>query len=386
MQVEVSKYTEGVSENSLRPNGLPQSLIRYDARQKAKALDAMTEVVHTFKHPQSHIRTISNDAINKLEDQEKFNLDYILTKPAEIENISTPGRYTPLSDIGTATPVQEFGKKIRKSARISLMGFKGRPFSFAAKHEKQPIVEPEELMTRDIERTESMEHAEKETATRQGMDLATTLERIEKNFVITDPRLPDNPIIFASDSFLELTEFTREEILGRNCRFLQGPETDQATVSNIRDAIREEREITVQLINYTKSGKKFWNLFHLQPMRDHKGELQYFIGVQLDGSGYVEPLRNRLSEHTELLSTKLVKATAENVNEAVRELPDANLRPEDLWSLHSQPVFPRPHKRDTSSWLAIQKVPNFPSFCTRRPESIIRFPRLLRAGAVNINK
>ncbi|KAF8406774.1 hypothetical protein HHK36_008866 [Tetracentron sinense] len=140
------------------------------------------------------------------------------------------------------------------------------------------------------------------------------------------------------------------------CRFLQGPETDQGTVSKIRDAIRKQREITVQLINYTKSGKKFWNLFHLQPMRDQKGELQYFIGVQLDGSDHVEPLRNRLSANTELQSAKLVKATAENIDEAVRELPDANLKPEDLWAIHSQPVFPRPHKKDSSSWIAIQKV------------------------------
>ncbi|XWS39647.1 hypothetical protein CRYUN_Cryun18bG0072900 [Craigia yunnanensis] len=340
MQVEVSKYTEGINEKALRPNGLPKSLIRYDARQKAKALDSITEVVQTLKHPRSHTRTISNDATYKLEDQNKFNLDYVLPKSAEIENMSTPGRYTPRSDFSTATPMQEISKKTRKSARISLMGFKSRSFSFAAKQEKQPIVEPEELMIKEIERTDSWERAERETDIRQGMDLATTLERIEKNFVITDPRLPDNPIIFASDSFLELTGYTREEILGRNCR----------------DAIREQREITVQLINYTKCGKKFWNLFHLQPMRDQKGELQYFIGVQLDGSDHVEPLRNRLSETTEQQSAKLVKATAENVDEAVRELPDANLRPEDLWALHSQPVFPRPHKRDSSSWLAIQEI------------------------------
>ncbi|KAK8488318.1 hypothetical protein V6N12_063782 [Hibiscus sabdariffa] len=355
MQVEVSKYTEGTVEKALRPNGLPKSLIRYDARQKDKALDSITEVVQTVKRPQSHIRT-SNDATNKLDEHEKFNLDYVLPKSAETENSSTPGRYTPRSDFSAATPMQDIDKKDRKSARISLMGLKGRSSSSEAAQEKQPIVEPEELMTKDIERTDSWERAERERDIRQGIDLATTLERIEKNFVITDPRLPDNPIIFASDSFLELTEFTREEILGRNCRFLQGPETDQATVQKIRDAIREQREITVQLINYTKSGKKFWNLFHLQPMRDHKGELQYFIGVQLDGSDHVEPLRNRLSEQTELQSAKLVKATAENVDEAVRELPDANLRPEDLWALHSQPVFPRPHKRHSPSWLAIQKI------------------------------
>ncbi|GMJ00544.1 phototropin 2, NON PHOTOTROPIC HYPOCOTYL 1-LIKE [Hibiscus trionum] len=355
MQVEVSKYTEGIVEKALRPNGLSQSLIRYDARQKDKALDSITEVVQTVKRPQSHIQT-SNAATNQIDEHEKFNLDYVLPKSAENENSSTPGRYTPRSDFSAATHMQDIDKKDRKSARISLMGLKGRSSSSAAMQEKESIVEPEELMTKVVERTDSWERAERERDIRQGFDLATTLERIEKNFVISDPRLPDNPIIFASDSFLELTEYTREEILGRNCRFLQGPETDQATVSKIRDAIREQREITVQLINYTKSGKKFWNLFHMQPMRDHKGELQYFIGVQLDGSDHVEPLQNRLSEKSELQSAKLVKATAENVDEAVRELPDANLRPEDLWAVHSQPVFPRPHKRDSPSWLAIQKI------------------------------
>ncbi|XP_073118322.1 phototropin-2 isoform X6 [Elaeis guineensis] len=256
---------------------------------------------------------------------------------------------TPFWNLLTVTPIKDDHGKV-----IKFIGFKGRKRSSVEKRES--LVEPEILMTKEVQRTESWDHVEREKDIRQGIDLATTLERIEKNFVITDPRLPDNPIIFASDSFLELTEYSREEILGRNCRFLQGPETDQGTVAKIRDAIREQREITVQLINYTKSGKKFWNLFHLQPMRDQKGELQYFIGVQLDGSGHVEPLRNRLSEMTEIESSKLVKATAENVDEAVRELPDANLRPEDLWAIHSQPVFAKPHKRNNSSWIAIEKI------------------------------
>lgn len=348
MQVEVSKYTEGVNDKALRPNGLPKSLIRYDARQKAKALDSMTEVVQTVKHPKSHSRTVSHETSD--------NLNYVLPKSIDLDNVTAPGRLTPVSVSQSPTTFPDAAKNLRKSSRISLMGFKSKSAHSAEKHEEPPIIEPEVLMTKDIERTDSWDRAEWERDTRQGFDLATTLERIEKNFVITDPRLPDNPIIFASDSFLELTEYTREEILGRNCRFLQGPETDQATVSKVRDAIREQREITVQLINYTKSGKKFWNLFHLQPMRDQKGELQYFIGVQLDGSDHVEPLQNRLSEATELQSAKLVKATAENVDEAVRELPDANLRPEDLWAIHSQPVFPRPHKKNSPSWTAIQKI------------------------------
>ncbi|XP_023633499.1 phototropin-2 [Capsella rubella] len=322
MQVEVSKYTEGVNDKELRPNGLSKSLIRYDARQKEKALDSITEVVQTIRHRKSQVRdSVSND---------------------------TPGRQTMPSD--------EASKAVRTPGRVST-GSNLR-LSSSNKHEDVANVEPEELMlsTEVIEKRDSWELSERERDIRQGIDLATTLERIEKNFVISDPRLPDNPIIFASDSFLELTEYSREEILGRNCRFLQGPETDQATVQKIRDAIKDQREITVQLINYTKSGKKFWNLFHLQPMRDQKGELQYFIGVQLDGSDHVEPLQNRLSERTEMQSSKLVKATATNVDEAVRELPDANSRPEDLWAAHSRPVYPLPHNKESTSWKAIKKI------------------------------
>nr|AML78116.1 putative LOV domain-containing protein [Eriospermum lanceifolium] len=348
MQVEVSKYTEGLNDKTLRPNALPVSLIRYDARQKEKALSSMTEVVQTVKHPRAHPQAQDHEFTVKLDDQ-KFSVESPLQNSADPKYFKSPGRLTPLMDLK-----RNSSRISRKSGRSSLMGFGGRKQSSVERNETAK--EPEILMTKDVERTESWEHTEREKEIRQGIDLATTLERIEKNFVITDPRLPDNPIIYASDSFLELTEYSREEILGRNCRFLQGPDTDQGTVAKIRDAIREQRQITVQLINYTKSGKKFWNLFHLQPMRDQKGELQYFIGVQLDGSDHVEPLRNRLSEKTEMQSTKIVKTTAENVDEAVRELPDANLRPEDLWAIHSQPVYPRPHKKSNSSWLAIEKI------------------------------
>ncbi|XP_066331479.1 phototropin-2-like isoform X1 [Miscanthus floridulus] len=344
MQVEVSKYTEGLSEKRMRPNEMPVSLIHYDDRQKETAMSSITEVVQTVKHPRARSEG----------EQEPVEPAPLVTAPPLV----APG--TPLWDVK-----KEDSRLSRKLSRrrSSLMGFKmGKRSSVGSKEALPAEVEamapapatPESTMEK--ERKNSWEQEGRERDIRQGIDLATTLERIEKNFVITDPRLPDNPIIFASDSFLELTEYTREEILGRNCRFLQGPETDMSTVDKIREAIREQTEITVQLINYTKSGKKFWNLFHLQPMRDQKGELQYFIGVQLDGSDHVEPLRNRLSENTELQSAKLVKATAENVDEAVRELPDPNLRPEDLWDIYSKYVSPKPHKRYNSSWIAIEKI------------------------------
>ncbi|XP_078438276.1 phototropin-2-like isoform X2 [Wolffia australiana] len=364
MQVEVSKFTEGSSDKRLRPNTLPVSLIRYDERQKDNALSSITEVVQTVKNPRQQPNAENYESTPKPVELEKFRLDSPLQKYADIEYMKMHGRSSShrdgqsVSSMPMSPPETKKSRKTGRSsllgsARSSLMGLRGKTEVSA---EKLNVVEPEALMPKDLEHSESWDRLEREKDIRQGIDLATTLERIEKNFVITDPRLPDNPIIFASDSFLELTEYTREEILGRNCRFLQGPETDYSAVARIREAIKEQREITVQLINYTKSGKKFWNLFHLQPMRDQKGELQYFIGVQLDGSDHVEPLRNRLSEGTELESAKLVKATAENVNEAVKELIDPNLGPEDLWAIHSLPVFPRPHKKNNTSWLAIHKI------------------------------
>lgn len=73
--------------------------------------------------------------------------------------------------------------------------FKSRSLSSGERNEHKPIIEPEDLRTKDVERTDSWEHAGRERDVRQGIDLATTLERIEKNFVISDPRLPDNPIV-----------------------------------------------------------------------------------------------------------------------------------------------------------------------------------------------
>nr|AHZ63861.1 phototropin [Gnetum montanum] len=360
MQVEVSKYTEGSKNGVLRPNGLPESLIHYDARQKDMAVSSVTEVLQVVKDPplktqhksplrlscfEGGVPLIHDDTIAQ---SEKGKIRFYSSIPSTSECGHSDDLLRRRTMHGTSTHQ-------RKSERYSFTRVKGRESSNANKNGFETTVEPQILVTEN-EKTDSMELVEREKEFRQGIDLATTLERIQKNFVITDPRLPDNPIIFASDSFLELTEYTREEVLGRNCRFLQGPETDQETVSKIRNAVKEQREITVQLINYTKSGKKFWNLFHLQPMRDQKGELQYFIGVQLDGTEHIQPLESRLSERTELESAKIVKETAENVDNAARELPDANLKPEDLWAVHSSIVLPKPHKRNNDSWKAINKI------------------------------
>ncbi|WVZ54998.1 hypothetical protein U9M48_005719 [Paspalum notatum var. saurae] len=346
MQVEVSKYTEGSKDAAVRPNGLPESLIKYDARQKDQARSSVSELLLALKNPRS-LSESSNTLKRKSHESGDVLPSEVPGKRSSESGSRRNSRSGMRNSLQKISEVPEGGNKTRKSGLRSFMGLIGMGHGNVEKNILKPRDDP--LIDSDDERPESFDDESRRKEMRRGIDLATTLERIEKNFVITDPRLPDNPIIFASDSFLRLTEYCREEILGRNCRFLQGPATDRGTVKKIRDAIDNQTEVTVQLINYTKSGKKFWNLFHLQPMRDQKGDVQYFIGVQLDGT-------ERVRDAAVKDGAMLVKKTADNIDEAAKELPDANLRPEDLWANHSKPVLPKPHMKDTASWRAIQKV------------------------------
>ena len=108
--------------------------------------------------------------------------------------------------------------------------------------------------------------------------LAATSEGI----TITDARLPDNPIIYANPGFERLTGYAVRDILGRNCRFLQGPDPDQATVEEIRRAVSEARACTVEILNYRKDGAPFWNRLSITPVQDASGVVTHFVGVQSD--------------------------------------------------------------------------------------------------------
>ena len=103
-----------------------------------------------------------------------------------------------------------------------------------------------------------------------------------EGITIADASLPDNPLIYANAGFERLTGYSVTDVLGRNCRFLQGPGTDPATVDTLRTAIREKREVTVQLLNYRKDGTPFWNRLAITPVRGNSGAVTHFIGVQSD--------------------------------------------------------------------------------------------------------
>jgi PAS domain S-box-containing protein len=108
------------------------------------------------------------------------------------------------------------------------------------------------------------------------------LKAIAQGIIISDPSLPDNPVIYANEAFERLTGYSRCEVDGLNCRFLQGPGTDPSTVAELRAAIRERRECSVEILNYRKDGTPFWNALTIAPVQDASGRVTHFVGVQTD--------------------------------------------------------------------------------------------------------
>jgi PAS domain S-box-containing protein len=110
------------------------------------------------------------------------------------------------------------------------------------------------------------------------------IEMTRMPIILTDPRQADNPIVFANNAFLDLTGYDLEEVLGRNCRLLQGAQTDRAVVDQLRTAIAERRAVSVELLNYRRDGSPFWNGVFIGPVYDEAGELLFFFASQLDVS------------------------------------------------------------------------------------------------------
>lgn len=98
--------------------------------------------------------------------------------------------------------------------------------------------------------------------------------------IVTDPEQKDNPIIYTNRAFLEMTGYKEEEIIGCNCRFLQGEETDPRDIEEVRKAIKAKESITITIRNYRKDGTPFWNRLAIQPVQLE--DSLYFIGTQTD--------------------------------------------------------------------------------------------------------
>lgn len=130
----------------------------------------------------------------------------------------------------------------------------------------------------------ALEHARLTTALQtvghENSMLASGINHLLTGVLITDPHLPDNPIILANSFFTAMTGYTDDEVIGRNCRFLQGPETDPEVVQEINQALDERMPVTKILLNYRKDGTPFWNELTISPIFDANGDLRHFVGLQ----------------------------------------------------------------------------------------------------------
>ncbi|KAK0388497.1 hypothetical protein NLU13_4741 [Sarocladium strictum] len=119
-------------------------------------------------------------------------------------------------------------------------------------------------------------------------ELREQSEGLAEVFCLTDPSRPDNPIIFASEQFHETTRYGMNSIIGRNCRFLQGPKTNPLSVRRIRDKLEAGKEHCETFLNYRRDGQPFMNLLMVAPLMDSRGIVRYHIGAQVDVSGLVK--------------------------------------------------------------------------------------------------
>ena len=125
--------------------------------------------------------------------------------------------------------------------------------------------------------------------TGQGMPVMRELVGgLAEVFCLADPSVKDCPIVYASEEFYRTSRYSRDDVLGRNCRFLQGPRTNRKTIARIGAAIKSGQESCETVLNYRRDGTPFMNLLLTAPLYDNRGSVRYFIGAQIDVSGLVE--------------------------------------------------------------------------------------------------
>ncbi|MBE7203277.1 MAG: PAS domain-containing protein [Parafilimonas terrae] len=122
----------------------------------------------------------------------------------------------------------------------------------------------------------------------KGDPFAAAVRATRMPMIITNPRLPDNPIVFANDAFLRMTGYDRDEVLGRNCRLLQGKDTDRGAIALIRQAVEARTDIAIDVLNYRKDGTPFWNALYLSPVANEAEEVLFFFASQLDVTDRVD--------------------------------------------------------------------------------------------------
>jgi diguanylate cyclase (GGDEF)-like protein/PAS domain S-box-containing protein len=180
-------------------------------------------------------------------------------------------------------------------------------------------------ITYAIERVRLSQHLRQARDERHVLDAA--IAQLGQGMVLVDAQMPGMPITFANQAFLGITGYELGEILGRNCRFLQGPDTDRSVVDEIRRALHLREDCSVELLNYQKDGTPFWNQLALSPVFSQDGMLTHFVGLQTDVT-----TRREQEEHLKLLRTAIDQA---NESVVISTRLDQRGSPEIVFANHA---------------------------------------------------
>lgn len=143
--------------------------------------------------------------------------------------------------------------------------------------------------------------------------IGSLIDRSPIASVISNPRLPDNPIVASNQAFSNLTGYDPEFIIGRNCRFLAGPATEPWLSEEIRRGVRDNKSVLVEILNYKKDGTPFQNAVLVAPLFDEHGELEYFLGSQVE----IESNEPSLSKARKMRAIEIVKDLSKRQREVL---------------------------------------------------------------------
>jgi hypothetical protein len=146
--------------------------------------------------------------------------------------------------------------------------------------------------------------------------------------VVTNPRLPDNPVVAANAAFCALTLYDEAEIVGRNCRFLAGPDTEPWQTERVRAAIRSHQPSLTQLLNYRSDGTPFQNALLIAPLFGADGEIAWFLGSQVEVSASSAPLALRQQR-----AEAMIKTLSPRQREVLREMARGYRNKQIAWRL-----------------------------------------------------
>ena len=112
--------------------------------------------------------------------------------------------------------------------------------------------------------------------------LSKILDSSVNGITLADPDKEDMPLVYVNKAFLNMTGYTKEEVIGKNCRFMQGKDREQEARYKMQEAIKNEQPVEITFKNYRKNGELFFNHLEMSPLFDSNGKLLYYLGVQLD--------------------------------------------------------------------------------------------------------